>query len=230
MQRPGMQHSAMQAKVESAMKAKVEQIQSQLASMYDEISFMQDRGSIKFPEQYKMGIIKYPHLYLQPFTWIQEALEGANTHFATTTGGTSTAQFQFDNIYSFVESISFGLRRTARPGGSVLPLNCWLPLSCKTFPFITANDFYVGKDFRWQIQAQTQGNYWENDSRWRTSYDVDWPGGYRLKAEYQSLPGDTILVRTQALADAVLNETFELWVLLHGYKMVAKSESYNAVK
>ena len=63
----------------------------------------------------------------------------------------------------------------------------------------------------------------------RTSKEADSIQGYVFDAEYQPIPSDTIIIEVQALSPALEDEEFELYALIHGYKMVAKSEGYNAI-
>ena len=213
----------------NAFQGKIGQLEMQINNLQQMISAMQAQGSVRFPEQQKMGQIKYPNLYIIPFTWVQEVLEKGRDKYSTTQS-IASGDFVFSNIYSFVNRVSFALQRTAAPDQSNLPVGCWLPLSCAhNHPFITDNDTYIGNDFFWRAQSAVEGSLWQSGMGWRTSKEADKPEGFVLDAEYQSLPGDTLTIEVQPLRDTVSGDTYELYCLLHGYKMIAKSEGYNGI-
>jgi len=211
-----------------SLKAQLQQSQNQIGNMYSMIEDLQERGSVAFPEQFKMGIIRFPHLYLRPFDWVAEVLEHGSDPYATT-AGIATATFDFGSVFSFVNRLSFSLVRVSAPEQSPLPINTHLPLSCQNHPFIADDEVYVGHDFDFRISGLTEGVQFENDSRWRASKEADTPDGFVFDGEYEALPGDVLTVQVRPFAAAAENEEFRLIAYLHGYKMVTKSEGFNAV-
>lgn len=179
-----------------------------------------------FPAQWRMGIVKFPYLMPRPQVWIARMVESDNNDYATTTNTVATANFTFNNTYTFLRRLTFALYRTSQPSQTNLPVGCWLPLSAHTYPYITANDEYVGKDFFFNITGTSENYVWQSGTDWRPSSDAAQTEGYIFPTEYQTVPQDQISIRAIPLTAAVEGDAYRLYAILHGYKMETPRSGY----
>lgn len=173
---------------------------------------------ILMPEQQKAGVIRYPDLKPYPFSWGEvELIEGPGITYATT-GAECIGNITLNDIYSYIDSISFHLvRLTVGEEKTDVRTGSWLPISGHPSFTLVAGEQYQGKDFKWSAQSST-GYLWQRSLHSSAEIDPN-TNKYVFPVEYNADPSDTIIVRAQPIEGPVTGETFRLFFMLHGYKM-----------
>lgn len=207
---------------------------SKLLELEDQLKLLMETteaGLVKFPSQFKEGIVEYPDRYAFPMV-LNVALR---THDGVNFGRTNdtvraNVQVDVDNP-TVLTRISFDLFKPDVEDNDGV-IGAYLPLSCQNWNGLLqvadgagafpANAFvYQGRDFRWRIQTSSDDRIWQTG--WRSSAMLDglFRGGYDLPVEYQLRRNDTLIFEAEPIGPVSdPAQEWELNVYLHIYKML----------
>jgi len=207
---------------------------SKLLELEDQLKILLDttqKGLIKFPTQFREGIVDYPDRYAFPMVLNVPLRTHDGVNFGRT-NDTVRANIQVDvDNPTVLSRISFDLFKPDVLDNTGI-IGAYLPLSCQNWngllqnadgagPFPAGAYVYQGRDFRWRIQTSSDDRIWQTG--WRSSAMLDgvFRGGYNLPVEYQLRRNDTLIFEAEPIGPVSdPAQEWELNVYLHLYKML----------
>ncbi len=183
---------------------------------------------VRFPSEYRAGIIEYPDLVAHPFFWgAYEITEGAqgNLPFATA-GGQASFVLNLDLIYSYIRRVHFFMFRSQAPNGDGAPnlvVGDWIPVSSKNVYVLGPTDQAQAFPFEFRLRSGSNVEQWQ--TQWIPSSVLERVDqeGYPLPVEYKAYNKDTITIEARPLRARFTGDTQDeivrLFVGFSGYKM-----------